>query len=425
MKYFKSKVKDYYLLDTDIENIFISEYMIGAPGDYVKIYFYALMYANLEIEITNEEISQRLLIAIEDVLKAWTYWEGLGVVKKHYINKGDRLNYKVEFLNLREQLYGKGITNSKEQQTINKESLTLKDEELKDLFTSIEKITGRLLGGNEPMEIINWVSEYDATPELIVYAYSYCVKSRKKDNVKYVGAVVREWIENGITTPEKIEEHLTNVDKKHFQYKRVLKALGFSRNATEAEKELMDKWFIEMNFSMDKVLEACAKTSGIPNPNMNYVNKILCDWKGEKSGGEGDFKNKPITVATVLKYYDYIRGRAEKEAQKRKQEIYEIIPRIKDIDMEMRTCSMGISKIMISGDANKDLKLKEIKKKADKLNEEKLFLLTENNYEITYLDAKYSCMECRDTGTNDKGEQCECFSQRFGEAEQWQNSLVK
>ena len=118
MKYFKSKVKDYYLLDTDIENIFISEYMIGSPGDYVKIYFYALMYANLEIEITNEEISQRLLIAIEDVLKAWTYWEGLGVVKKHYINKGDRLNYKVEFLNLREQLYGKGITNSKEQLTI-------------------------------------------------------------------------------------------------------------------------------------------------------------------------------------------------------------------------------------------------------------------------------------------------------------------
>ena len=42
MSFNREKIKDFYLLTTDVENIFINEYMTAAPGDYVKVYLYGL-----------------------------------------------------------------------------------------------------------------------------------------------------------------------------------------------------------------------------------------------------------------------------------------------------------------------------------------------------------------------------------------------
>jgi len=33
MNFIKEKIKDFFLLDTKVENIFINEYMPSAPGD--------------------------------------------------------------------------------------------------------------------------------------------------------------------------------------------------------------------------------------------------------------------------------------------------------------------------------------------------------------------------------------------------------
>ena len=49
MGFIKEKTRDYFLLDTSVENIFINEYMAGAPGDFVKVYLFALMYAGLGV----------------------------------------------------------------------------------------------------------------------------------------------------------------------------------------------------------------------------------------------------------------------------------------------------------------------------------------------------------------------------------------
>ncbi|QHI72226.1 hypothetical protein [Aminipila terrae] len=43
--FIKKKANELYLLDTNVENVFISEYMAGAPAEYVKVYLFALMYA--------------------------------------------------------------------------------------------------------------------------------------------------------------------------------------------------------------------------------------------------------------------------------------------------------------------------------------------------------------------------------------------
>jgi len=421
MDFKKEQIHDYYLLETNVENIFINEYMVAAPGDYVKVYLFALLYAELKQKMNNTTMAKLLRMDEGDVLKAWTYWESMGVIRKHYIVSEDKFKYKVEFLSLKEKHYGNHNKKKTKAGAGIENDFILGDLDVKKMYGDVEKSIGRPLGGTEIVEIISWIKDFGATPQMITSAYSYCVKTRKKDNSKYVAAVVKEWAEKGLTDEEKIGEHLAQVDKRHFQYKRILRALGFSRNATEEEKRLMDVWFDEMDMPLDKVLAACTKTSGIPNPNMNYVNKILEDWS---KGGEGNGRvKKGITAAMVFKYYDYIRENAEKEAEERKLEVYRKVSKIKDIDEELRHFSMEVSRVMISGGADKKQRLSDLKKKGDRLNSEKSVLLTENNFTIEYMDVKYLCPLCKDLGTNQEGERCTCFPQRLSEAEEWQNSV--
>ena len=43
MNFYRQKISDFFLRDTDIENIFINEYLPAAPGDYVKVFIYGYM----------------------------------------------------------------------------------------------------------------------------------------------------------------------------------------------------------------------------------------------------------------------------------------------------------------------------------------------------------------------------------------------
>lgn len=429
--FIKKKANELYLLDTSVENVFISEYMASAPAEYVKIYLFALMYANAGHYMDNETIAKQLAIAEEDVLKAWTYWESLGVIIKHFEDPKDKFHYAVEFVNLKEQLYcPQHKQTNKEKNAGNAGRLV--DIQVKELFANIEKIKGKLLGGTEPVTVLSWIDELGAAPELILYAYSYCKKIRKKDSVNYVGAVLKEWIARDLRTKEDVESYLQEVDSRHYQYKRVMKALGFNRNATEQEKLLMDKWFGEMGYTIEKVLEACGKTSGISNPNINYVNKILQNWKeesGQSAGRSGassaEGGSKAVSTATVFRYYDMIREKAESEAAERRQEIYGRLPEIKQIDEEVRQLGMKLSRVMVSGVPNAKEQLEKFRMKIDALAEEKAFKLTENNFPVDYMEVSYKCAKCKDTGTNDMGERCSCFNERLSEAEIWQNSSKK
>ena len=273
MKFRKEPVQSCYLLDTGVENIFIHEYMVSAPGDFVKIYLVALMYTEMGEDIDQAGIAKMLSIPEEEVEKAWVYWEGMGVVRK----KDDT----IEFAVLKECLYGKKPVKEHETPVV-KPSAVLENKSLKGMYKSIERTIGRMLTGSETTEMINWMDDFGATPELIAYAYAYCM-TKKKDNVRYVGAVVKGWTSNGLTNVTEIEKYLSDNDQRHYSYKRIMQALGFTRNATEEEKRLINAWFDGLNCDMEDILNACGKTSGIPNPNINYVNKIL---NNQHAGGD-------------------------------------------------------------------------------------------------------------------------------------------
>ncbi|MEE0772828.1 MAG: DnaD domain protein [Anaerovoracaceae bacterium] len=410
MGFRKEQINDYFLLDTGVENIFINEHMASAPGDFVKVYLLALMYANLSLDITNEEIARHLSLELEDVLKAWTYWEKLGAVKKIKKNPEDKFEYDIEFIVLKEQLYGK--SSRKVYISEQNAQAQMADKEIKDMFAAIENITGRVISGTELMEVLSWINDFGAAPEVIVYGYSYCVQKKKKD-IKYIAAVIKAWASEGLRDVISVEKYLSENEKKQYLYKRVFQALGFMRNATEEERRIMDTWFETMEFTLDKVLEACSKTSGIANPNINYVNKVLINWYEErKGGGNGpDGERKSLTAGEISRYYEALRSKNEAEAEERRRAVYDAVPKIKEIEDELTDMSSQMSKIIISDSVDRKSLMEQLKRRMDALNTEKAFLLTDNGFEIDHMDVKYRCPECRDTGMLETGERCQCFEE--------------
>lgn len=400
MAFRREGYKDYFLHDTPVENMFINEYMPGAPGEYVKVYLFSLMYADIGVAFTSEEIAKHLSMEIEDVYKAWNYWEQMGIVRKIRPQGGGRFDYDIEFLCLKEKLYG----DEEPEVYAYEETEGPADEEIRRMFRDIEKVTGRILNSSESNEILSWTGTYGATPELITYAFEHSGSKGRSTAARYVESIVRDWAGEGLKTAEDVERMLAEEDKKQHLYRRVFRALGFNRNATEEEKKIMDSWFGEMGFTLEQVLEACAATTGISSPNIKYVNKILISRKEEgESGGQG------LSTGKVMKYYEELRAREEAEAEERRREVYSRIPRVREIEEEINRLNGEISRIIISDKIDKKESMAAIRDKVDSLNAERAVLLTDGGYEMDYMEVKYTCEECRDTGILDTGERCHCF----------------
>ena len=411
MVFTREKITNYYLHDTAVENVFINEFVPDAPGNFVKTYLFALMYANIRVSMSNEDMAKQLSLPIEEILAAWTYWEGKGIVRKHYPDPAERLHYRVEFIDLKEKIYGKnGKTKSRTDKLPEGLKGIISDKDLKEMYSRIEQLTGRLFQGKEPMAIMDWIKDYGLSTEFILYAYEYCVKKQNNSRLNYVGAVVKGWAEKGLKTTADIEEHLLENDNRHYLYKRVMKALGFSRNPTEEEKRIMDTWFDDFSLDINKVLSACKKTSGISNPNINYVNTVLTS---KSKGNTGDAKESggDSLIPAVMRSYETDRAANEAAAAERRKEVYKAVPRISEIEEESRKISMEISKKMLSKGASAGIK--ELKNRFDALMNEKSYLLTDNNFKIDYMEIQYTCPLCKDLGILDSGARCSCFARKL------------
>lgn len=430
MNFIEGKVKEFYLLTSEVENIFLNEYMPFAPGDYVKVYLFGLMYAKHREEMSHGSLARHLRISEEELEKAWTYWADMGVVKKHRHGNPGILNYDIEFINLRDQMYGHtpnvsadhesqeepvGTQSTKEEE----KSMPLVNPALKDLLVDVERISGKVLSPMETQEIFSWTQDFGAAPEVILRAFEYCYQ-REKDNIKYIAKVVAQWSQQGFQTREEVEAFLETVDQRNGTYKRILQALGLNRSATEAEREMMDQWLDEMGYNMERILEACGKTVSISNPNLRYVNKVLENWQQEAKRDGRDVNKKVTVTQTVLnKYYEYLRKKAETEAKERKEEVYHLIPRIAEIDQLLNDLGSSISRNLLSGNR---AGVEEIRTQMSMLEGERAVLLTESNFNMDYTDMKYLCDECKDSGYTEDGQRCSCINKRMEEAELWQKT---
>lgn len=313
---FLIETTDIDLGDTPIENIFINDFMPMADGTYVKVYLLGYKYAkdrDTSINLNNEIIAKHLNIPLTDVLRAWDFWQGKGIIKKHNKENGSEYDYKVEFLNLK-QLYirnnyqpicAKDTTKSNTPYNCSVEDLieANKIPSIHEMFNSIDYIVRRPLVPNEKRKVLEWIYNYNMNPDMIIKAFFYSVEKKGKKNVNYIEGIIRNWYDMNITSVEALQEHFKSKDEKFYRYEKVLRSLGINMtHANEGQMKVIDKWFDDWKFTLEVVLKACEDgTKKSTNPNINYIDGILSSWhtKGIRTVGEIMEKDKPVPNAKV------------------------------------------------------------------------------------------------------------------------------
>lgn len=109
--------------------------------------------------------------------------------------------------------------------------------------------------------------------------------------------------------------------------------------------------------------------------------------------------------------YERRRDNAEKDLRKRQREVYKKIPKIKETDDKIRRTGLNMAKAVLLKPENGERAAKEAKARIESLKMEKAYLLTENNILADYLELKYTCESCKDTGYINDSKKCHCMKQ--------------
>ncbi len=115
----------------------------------------------------------------------------------------------------------------------------------------------------------------------------------------------------------------------------------------------------------------------------------------------------------ILLEYEKLADDAKRKLELKKEICYRKCPRIKEIDDELNTTAIKLSKAIINANKiDKDKYLEEIRVLTENLKLEKKKLMKENGFLDGYFKDVYVCDKCKDTGFIDN-KKCSCYKQKL------------
>ena len=119
---------------------------------------------------------------------------------------------------------------------------------------------------------------------------------------------------------------------------------------------------------------------------------------------------------SLLKEYEQKKLNAEFDLDRRKQNLYKLIPRLEEIDNELNNFAISTAKNILNNTSDSST-IDNLKQRISDLKKEKELILLKNNYSLDYLKPFYECKTCSDTGfildDNYKTTMCNCLKQKL------------
>ena len=319
---------------TSVSNIFISEYVPGANGEFVKVYLYllhlmSLRSNNISISLLADTFNQ----TEADIMRALRYWDSLDVISLSFNGPGNGLSNIVlrdikhtgQAANamadpIAAESASVNSTSSYQTETVraakpdikqteviytaepskvsySKEQLNgfLANDNFSMLLFVIEQYMGRPLSTKETNSIVYFYDGLKLSTDLIEYLFEYCVEHNKK-SINYIEKVALSWASKNIHTIAEAKEETSN----HTDYVyQIMKAFGLSnREPAQHEKAMIAKWADTYCFDTDMIIEAWNRTiKAIHQPSFEYADTILANWKNSNVSSLEDVKKADAAYA--------------------------------------------------------------------------------------------------------------------------------
>lgn len=257
---------------TVLENEFIDRYMPKANGEYVKVYLMLLRHLDESASLpASSRLADLLECTEKDILRAFKYWEGQGLLE--YKEEAPDRSLQAEVSPSEASLTVAPVSGTDKSVNTRKHG---NRKEFKELLFVAEQYLGKTLSATDINAITYFYETLQMSADLIEYLIEYCVENGHK-SIHYIQKVALSWHSQDIRTAEQAKTNSVLYNKNCYS---ILNAYGIKGRAPAAsEIAYIRKWHEEYAFSLEIILEACDRTMNmIHQPNFEYTDSILKNW---------------------------------------------------------------------------------------------------------------------------------------------------
>lgn len=122
--------------------------------------------------------------------------------------------------------------------------------------------------------------------------------------------------------------------------------------------------------------------------------------------------NKQI-LENIMTDYNKKRLKASRDADVRKEKLYAAFPELEELDRQIQLLSIKLSKLFLANPENLNEQVLMLKKELENLKTKRKNVFETNNIPENYLDIKYECFKCKDTGYLEDGKKCSCLNKQI------------
>lgn len=256
--------------DTLVPDIFITEYMPSMNSDYVKVYLYCLFLSKHNKQATAEDLSKKLEIDLNQVKNALIYLENVGVIT--------RKNNSIQMVDLKEKeinkIYRPKTTSSPEDVSL---SIQRNSKRSKIISAINNTFFQGVMSPSWYTDIDAWFDRYGFEEDVMYALFQHCY-DRKGLTKQYIEKVAESWHSKNIKNSFDLDNYFIEYQKlRDIKYK-IMKKLNRRTSLTEYEEDYIETWVMDYNYDFSIIDLALRKTTSIPNPNFEYINKIITTW---------------------------------------------------------------------------------------------------------------------------------------------------
>lgn len=226
---------------TEIDNIFLNDYLPFAQPNFVVVYIYGLYLCNSNsFDNELENFAKMLNMSEEDVVGAFEYWEEQGLVK---ILRTSPI--QITYIPLKNVLSANKLYKPDKYEVFNQQA--------NEIFAG-----KRAISKHEYQEYYDFLERYHFEQEALLMIMKYCVETKKSAvGYNYILTVARNWANEGITTTRQVEDRLKAFENKDSDIGEIFALVGIKRSPYVEERALLNKWLNEYGFNLDVILYVC------------------------------------------------------------------------------------------------------------------------------------------------------------------------
>ena len=289
--------------NTNLPDVFFTEYLSQSNGDYIKVYLYMFFLSKYNKDIKINDLSKKLALPFNVIQDAVKYWEDLGVITKK--NTGFIIN------NLQEielhKLYKPKVSLSSEDIEKNAQSQS-RARAIENINTSFFQ---GMMSPSWYSDIDLWFKKYSFDEQVMIALFRYCFeKSALHRN--YIQVVADAWFKNNIKTFNDLDYYFQKQEKINKIKKQIAKKLGLTRTLSQYEEAYIEKWVVDFDYEFNVIEIALKRTTSKANPTFDYIDKLICSWheRGLKTVEDVnkfllEFKQKQKSVKELEKKTNY------------------------------------------------------------------------------------------------------------------------